>query len=207
VTIRRRRRPARGPGGAACSPIRGWDPRRPAPRPCGRVFATPGASGRWHDPRRPPRRRRHRALLNHWIANTAITFTPTPKTAEDIADQIAAKAAAGHGFFVACEDGALLGQASYGQFRAGAGYATCMEHSISLCPRRPGPGPGPGAAAGGRGPRPAGGAHQMIAGVSGENPDGRAFHDRMGYRLVAIVPQAGFKFGRFMDLWLMQKFL
>ena len=47
----------------------------------------------------------------------------------------------------------------------------------------------------------------MIAGVSGENPDGRAFHERMGYRVLAVVPDAGFKFGRFMDLVLMQKFL
>jgi L-amino acid N-acyltransferase YncA len=147
------------------------------------------------------------ALLNHWIANTAITFTPTPKTAEDIADQIAAKAAAGHGFFVAVEDGALLGQASYGQFRAGAGYATCMEHSISLAPGARGQGLGRALLQAVEDHARTGGAHQMIAGVSGENPEGRAFHDRMGYRLVATVPQAGFKFGRFMDLWLMQKFL
>ena len=51
------------------------------------------------------------------------------------------------------------------------------------------------------------GAHQMIAGVSGENAQGRAFHERLGYRVIAIVPEAGFKFGRFMDLVLMQKFL
>lgn len=51
------------------------------------------------------------------------------------------------------------------------------------------------------------GAHQMIAGVSAENPEGRAFHEKLGYRLIATVPQAGFKFGRFMDLILMQKFL
>jgi phosphinothricin acetyltransferase len=47
----------------------------------------------------------------------------------------------------------------------------------------------------------------MIAGVSGENPEGRAFHARLGYAEIAIIPQAGYKFGRFMDLVLMQKFL
>ncbi|WP_367890158.1 GNAT family N-acetyltransferase [Rhodobacter calidifons] len=52
-----------------------------------------------------------------------------------------------------------------------------------------------------------GGAHQMIAGISGENPDGQAFHARMGYRHIATVPRAGCKFGRYMDLVLMQKFL
>ena len=53
----------------------------------------------------------------------------------------------------------------------------------------------------------AGGAHQMIAGVSGENPDARAFHAAQGYHEVAILREAGFKFGRFMNLVLMQKFL
>ena len=47
----------------------------------------------------------------------------------------------------------------------------------------------------------------MIAGVSAENPEGRAFHEKLGYRVVAIMPEAGYKFGRYIDLVLMQKFL
>ena len=38
------------------------------------------------------------ALLNHWILNTAVTFNPVPKTADDILAMIAAKAADGHAF-------------------------------------------------------------------------------------------------------------
>lgn len=145
-------------------------------------------------------------LLNHWIEKTAITFNPVPKTEADIREMIAAKAAAGHGFFVATDEaGAVIGQASYGQFRGGAGYRTCMEHSISLAPGVKGLGRALMAAV--EDHARAAGAHQMIAGVSGENPEGRAFHERMGYRVIAIVPEAGFKFGRFMDLVLMQKFL
>ena len=53
----------------------------------------------------------------------------------------------------------------------------------------------------------AAGAHQMIAGVSGGNPEGQAFHASVGFRHIATVPEAGFKFGRFIDLVLMQKFL
>jgi L-amino acid N-acyltransferase YncA len=147
------------------------------------------------------------ALLNHWIATPAITFTRSPKTAEDIADQIAAKAAAGHGFFVA-EDGALLGQASYGQFRAGAGYATCMEHSISLAPGARGQGLGRALLHRGRGPRPHGRRASDDRRRLGRKPRRPGLSRPHGLcRLVATVPQAGFKFGRFMDLWLMQKFL
>jgi phosphinothricin acetyltransferase len=147
------------------------------------------------------------ALLNHWIVNTAITFNPVPKSAEEIATQIAAKAAAGHGYFVAVGEDGLVGQASYGQFRAGVGYATCMEHSISLAPDRRGSGIGRALMAAIEGHARGAGAHQMIAGVSGENPEGRAFHAKLGYEMIATIPEAGFKFGRFMDLWLMRKFL
>ena len=148
------------------------------------------------------------ALLNHWIETSAITFNPVPKTTADILDMIAAKAAAGHGFFVALDDdGQLLGQASYGQFRAGAGYRTCMEHSISLSPDASGKGIGRALMTAIEDHARAGGAHQMIAGVSDENADGRAFHERLGYRHIATVPEAGHKFGRFIDLVLLQKFL
>jgi phosphinothricin acetyltransferase len=147
------------------------------------------------------------ALLNHWIEHTAVTFNPVPKTEEDILVMIATKAAAGHAFLVAVEDGQLLGQASYGQFRGGLGYRTCMEHSISLLPGAHGKGLGRALLTAVEDHARDQGAHQMIAGVSGENAEGRAFHDRMGYRHIATVPEAGFKFGRFMDLVLMQKIL
>lgn len=147
-------------------------------------------------------------ILNHWILHTAVTFNPVPKTKADILEMIASKAGAGHGFFVAIDaSGAVTGQASYGQFRGGQGYRTCMEHSISLAPGVKAKGIGRSLMAAVEDHARKAGAHQMIAGVSGENAEGRAFHQRLGYRVIATVPEAGFKFGRFIDLVLMQKFL
>lgn len=146
-------------------------------------------------------------LLNHWILHTAVTFNPVPKTDADLMAMIADKAAAGHAFLVAEQAGQVIGQASYGQFRGGAGYRTCMEHSISLLPGTPRQGLGRALLTAVEDHARAGGAHQMIAGISGENPDGQAFHARMGYHHLATIAEAGFKFGRYMDLVLMQKFL
>lgn len=146
------------------------------------------------------------ALWNPYIRDTAVTFTPSEKTASDVAQMIDDHDRRGHATFVAV-DGGLLGFATYAQFRAGAGYATCMEHSIMLAPPARGRGVGRGLMTALCDHATAAGAHQMIAGISAENPDGQAFHARMGFATLARVPQAGFKFGRFIDLVLMQKFL
>lgn len=142
------------------------------------------------------------ALWNPWILDTAITFASVEKTAADIGAMIETRPC----FFVA-ETTSLLGFATYSQFRGGNGYATCMEHTVILSPDARGQGAGRALLQAVEAHARAGGAHQMIAGVSGENPDARAFHAAQGYHEVATLREAGFKFGRFMDLVLMQKFL
>jgi phosphinothricin acetyltransferase len=82
-----------------------------------------------------------------------------------------------------------------------------MEHTIQLAPEASGRGHGRALMTAVEDHARAGGAHSMFAGVSGENPEGRAFHARLGYVETAILPQVGWKFGRWMDLVLMQKIL
>lgn len=158
-------------------------------------------------PARPEDAARIVAFWNPLIRETMVTFNPQEKTVAELADSIAAKAAADHGFLVAEEDGEVLGFASYGQFRAGAGYIRAMEHTIILAPAARGRGIGRALMAGIEDHARTRGVHSMIAGVSGGNPEGRRFHAAIGYAEVAVVPQVGWKFGRFWDLVLMQKLL
>ncbi len=149
------------------------------------------------------------AIWNPLIEHSAITFNPVVKRPEEVAEMIVARQTAGHGFLVACDDddGTILGFASYAQFRAGTGYSRTMEHTIILAPNARGRGMGRTLMAAIEAHAREEGAHQMIAGVSAENVEGIAFHQACGYAEAARIREAGRKFGRYMDLVLMQKFL
>ena len=145
------------------------------------------------------------ALLTPIVLDTTITFLSVPKTAGDIAADLRAKAHSGHGMFVADGGDTLLGMAGYGQFRGGNGYAHAYEHSIVLTPEARGKGVGRGLMDALEAHAKASGGHTLWAGVSGENPNGVAFHARLGFEQIAILPEVGRKFDRWLDLVLMRK--
>jgi L-amino acid N-acyltransferase len=146
-------------------------------------------------------------LWNPLIRDTPVTFNTVEKSPAEVAGMIAARAAAGHAFLVAEGPDGLLGFASYSQFRAGPGYARTMEHTVILAPQARGRGIGRALMAALEDHARAGGVHSMFAGVSSGNPEGRAFHARIGYAEVATLRAVGWKFGQWLDLHLMQKML
>ncbi|MCM2563819.1 GNAT family N-acetyltransferase [Lutimaribacter sp. EGI FJ00015] len=143
-------------------------------------------------------------IVNHVIRDTTVTFTNREKTESDMRDEIAAR---GSAFLVAEEAGHILGYASYAQFRGGPGYARTMEHSIALAPAARGHGVGRALIEAMCDQARGQGVHVMIGGISAENVTGLAFHGRLGFVETGRLPQVGFKFGRYIDLVFMQKFL
>jgi len=150
------------------------------------------------------------AIAGFWnpmIRETLVTFNSTPKSSGDVGALIQERQMAGHGFFVAQDHETLLGFASYGQFRAGPGYAYTMEHTIIVAPEGQGRGIGRALMNAVESHARRAGAHSMLAGVSAENAAGIAFHEVAGYRTLSVILQVGRKFDRWLDLVLMQKFL
>jgi L-amino acid N-acyltransferase YncA len=49
------------------------------------------------------------------------------------------------------------------------------------------------------------GIHVLVAGIDADNVDSIRFHERLGFVEVARMPGTGYKFGRWLDLVLMQR--
>lgn len=141
------------------------------------------------------------AIQNPIIRDTAITFNSEVKTPQMVVASMQELPC----FLVAEDGGRLLGFASYTQFRRGVGYARAMEHTIVLHTEARGQGTGRALMQAVEDHARARDVGSLWAGVSGENPDGVAFHAQVGFQTVATLPKVGFKFGRWMDLVLMHK--
>lgn len=146
-------------------------------------------------------------IWNLIIRDTAATFTTVEKTIDGLAEEITARQDDGKPFLVAEEAGEVLGFATYFPFRGGPGYRFTMEHTVHLAEAARGRGLGRKLMLALEDHARDAGVHSLWAGISGENPDGIGFHAAMGYVQVARLPQVGRKFGRWMDLVLMQKIL
>lgn len=145
-------------------------------------------------------------LWNLFVRETSVTFTTEEKTPEGLCALIARRQDQGRAFFV-LRDGDEIGFATYDQFRSGPGYAWAMEHTILISAGLRRRGAGRALLRAIEDHARTRGAHTLFAAVSGENPDGIAFHSRAGFAVSASYPEAGRKFGRWIDLVLMMKFL
>lgn len=105
----------------------------------------------------------------------------------------------GFAALVAEEDGRVLGHASYGTYRSRAGYRKTVEHSIYLRDEVQGRGVGKALMSALIEDARARGFHLMVAVIDARNQGSIAFHERFGFQMAGLLPQAGFKHGRWLD--------
>lgn len=149
------------------------------------------------------------AIYNTSIATTT-TWSERLQTIEERKDWFHERRAAGDGVVVAEHDGEVVGFAAYGPFRDNElwpGYRFTVENTVHVVEPHHGRGLGRGLMERLFEHAEQRGIHAMVAAVDGENAASIAFHAAVGFEEVGRLPEIGLKFGRWLDLVLMQKIM
>jgi phosphinothricin acetyltransferase len=147
------------------------------------------------------------AIYNDVIATSTAIYTEQAATLEDRTAWWNQRVSQGYPVLVALDGTGVIGFGSFGDFRAWPGYRFTVEHTVHVRADRRGQGVGSTLMAPLLGRASALGKHVVLAGVDAENLPSLRFHERLGFTRVAHFKHVGFKFGRWLDLIFLQRFL
>lgn len=141
------------------------------------------------------------AIFNDAILNSTALYDYKPRTMEIMAAWFQAKAKGKYPVIgIESDSGDLMGFGSYGTFRAWPAYKYSVEHSIYVDARFRGQGIGKRllqeviADAQGQG------YHLLVGAIDAANSVSIRLHQTMGFTQCGTIREAGFKFGRWLDL-------
>ena len=143
-------------------------------------------------------------IYNDAVANTTAIWNEILVDAENRRQWIADRQAAGYPVLVWEADGRAMGYASFGPFRPHDGYHLSVEHSVYVNRAARGGGIGRKLMAALIERARDGGFHVMIAAIDGANDGSIRLHEKLGFTRTGTMPQVGKKFGRWLDLALLQ---
>jgi phosphinothricin acetyltransferase len=146
-------------------------------------------------------------IYNDVIATSTAVYRDDPATLDDRRMWWEQRVSQGYPVLVAEDAGAVVGFASFGDFRAWPGYRFTVEHTVHVRADRRGSGVGTALMHPLLERARLLSKHVVIAGVDADNRGSLAFHERLGFTRVAHFHEVGFKFGRWLDLVFLQRLL
>jgi L-amino acid N-acyltransferase YncA len=149
------------------------------------------------------------AIYAHHVLTGTGSFETEPPTEAEIGARMAKVAARRLPWIVATgDDDAVLGYAYAGAFRERAAYAATVENSVYVAADAQGVGVGRALLEALLLACKATGMREVLAVIGdSENVGSRALHAACGFRLVGVLEKVGHKFGRDLDVVLMQNSL
>jgi len=148
------------------------------------------------------------AIYNDVVATSTAIYTTKQSTLPERRDWFGTRIGAGFPVLAAVQGSEVVGYASFAEFRgAWPGYLHSVEHSVYVRAARRQQGVGsmlvralfPLAAALDK--------HVMIGGIDAANEGSLRMHERLGFQRVAHFREVGRKFGRWLDLVFVQRFI
>jgi L-amino acid N-acyltransferase len=149
------------------------------------------------------------AIYNEVIRTSTAVYTEQEATLDDRRAWFAQRTGQGYPVLVATDSasGAVLGFATFGDFRPWPGYRHTVEHSVYVRADARHQGLGTALVEPLFGRAASLGKHVMIAGIDAANPASIRLHERLGFERAGTLREVGTKFGRWLDLVFMQRFL
>ncbi len=142
-----------------------------------------------------------REILNDAILNTTALWDEEPRTLDGVAQWFEHRK---HGNFpilgIESADGMLAGFATYGPFRTQFGYRFTVEHSVYVEKSHRGQGIGKALMHALIDAARAGSVHTFVGAIDAANEESIRFHRAFGFTHCGTIRQAGYKFGRWLDL-------
>jgi L-amino acid N-acyltransferase YncA len=148
------------------------------------------------------------SIYNDVIATSTAVYALEPVALDERRAWFEGRKTLGYPVLVAADESGIAGFATFGDWRgAWPGYRYTVEHSVHVRADQRGRGVGRLLVEGLFPLASALGKHVMIGGVDAENTASLRFHERLGFVPVAHFREVGHKFGRWLDLVFVQRWL
>jgi L-amino acid N-acyltransferase YncA len=139
-----------------------------------------------------------KAIYDHQVLTSAATFDLDPPPVDYWRARLTSSEVGDH-LLVAVEGGALLGYAYSASYRARPAYSRTRETSVYLAADAVGRGVGRALYDELLARLRADGMHTVLAVIATPNPASEALHRACGFERVALLPEVGYKFDRWID--------
>lgn len=144
-----------------------------------------------------------RAIYNAEVTGSMVTFDLVERSPEEQRAWMAEHSGV-YALLVAEMDGEVVGFASLSPYRTRPGYATTAEDSIYVSDDHRGEGVGKALLSALVDQARLHGFHSLIGRVVGDHAASIALHRACGFDVIGVEKEVGRKFGRFLDVSLMQ---
>ena len=147
-----------------------------------------------------------RDIYNREVEGSTVTFDMVPRTLSEQAAWIDEHSGS-YPALVAVADGAVVGYASLSPYRPRPAYATTVESSVYVHHAARGLGVGATLMEAIVESAAAHGFHSIIARIVGDHEASIALHAKVGFEVIGREHEVGRKFGRWLDVVIMQRML
>lgn len=147
-----------------------------------------------------------RAIYNHEVLTSTSVFDLEPRSAAAQRAWLEDRSGA-HAVLVAVASGAVVGFAALSRYKERPAYNTTVEDSVYVAQGWQGRGVGSALLDALVVTAREHGFHTMIGRIAGDNAGSVALHESAGFTLIGSEREVGRKFGRWVDVVVMQKML